>query len=146
MTPAGLLFALSTLMNNEEITACVRILTALARADGDVVVEEETAIGIMAAESETDLEWDFDSYVIVDVEREATLLSPESRRAVFEAALVVASIDVHWSPEEHALLARIRDAFGITDAFDLTLAEEEWFATMRGPRNELEEIERDFLH
>lgn len=128
-------------MDRFEAEASFRILVAIARADGHVAVDEERALAILARfDSARDLGQQ------IDVAREvARIRSPDVRRATFQAALALASVDGKCTPEEHALLTELRAALQIDDCPDLAVAEEAWLAKMKEPVADLSELEVTFL-
>jgi tellurite resistance protein len=128
-------------MERSEAEASFRILVAVARADGHVAVDEERALAILARFDAT-----ADISGQIDVEKEAEKIrSVDVRRATFDAALALASVDGRCTEEEHALLVRLRAALAIEDCPDLAVAEAAWIETMQDPLAEIEGLELEFL-
>jgi tellurite resistance protein len=127
-------------MNREEADACMRILVAVARADGNVAADEERALAALVGASQRDAPGE------IDVSAEARhLRTPEARRATFEAAVALASVDGRCSPEEHALLGRLEEALEIDSGPDLRVAEAAWLERVKQPLAELAAAEVTFL-
>jgi tellurite resistance protein len=128
-------------MDQIESDASFRILVAVARADGHIAADEERALAVLARlDSARDIEGQ------VDVAKEAAKLrSPEVRRATFEAALALASVDGQCTAEEHALLTQLRTALQITDCPSIEVAESAWLERMKTPLADLSDLEVQFL-
>ncbi len=128
-------------MDPSESEASFRILVAVARADGHIAADEERALAILAR---LDSARDMDGQV--DVAKEAARIrSPDLRRATFDAALALASVDGQCTQEEHALLIQLRVALDITDCPSVAVAEAAWLEKMRAPLAELSDLEVRFL-
>jgi tellurite resistance protein len=126
-------------MDKRETQAALRILVAVARADGRVSPEEASAFEIEGGGAGA-----FVSLGDVDVEAEARrIATPDGRRATMDAAVAMATVDGHCSDDERALLKRIGRAFGIEN---VDPAISKWLDTLGPARDELETVERDFLH
>ncbi len=94
---------------HREVLAGVRILVCVARADGHLTGEERAALeGAVQGLSEAT---SVDELLASDIDFElelAQLLSDDSRRQVYEAALVLANSDGEASPQELAVLERLQ--------------------------------------
>jgi tellurite resistance protein len=131
-------------MESTESRACLRILLAVARADGHVDQEEARALEVLgelaygsAAPRKTDA---------VDLEAEiAAVRSPGARRTTFEAAVALAELDGKCTPEEHRLLERLQRAFALDTDLELGADEAKWSSTLREPRKRLATAESEFL-
>jgi tellurite resistance protein len=128
-------------MDRNEAEASFRILVAVARADGHIAMDEERALAILARlDSAKDIQGQ------VDVAQEAAKIrSPEVRRATFDAALALASVDGLCTPEEHALLTTLRTTLDIKDCPDVAVAEAAWLEKMKSPLRDLSDLEVRFL-
>jgi uncharacterized protein (DUF697 family) len=116
-------------MNENESIAAIRIIGAVARADGAVTDDEKTAFRAAVAEFNpklpdgTDLERLLAEESDLDADL-AAVSSPVLRRAVFDTAIAMSLIDGATSADENAVLARIRAAFatsGETSVLERTL-------------------------
>lgn len=128
-------------MDTTEARACLRLLLAVAYADGELSTDEARIIGLHDPDGDTLL-----SAAPVDIEREvAVLRSEEARGTTFDAAVALADIDGRCTPGEHEVLERIRRALGVTDAPGLVRAEREWAERLAVPRAELNQADAAFL-
>lgn len=129
-------------MDRSEAQACLRILFVVALADGRVSPDEERALAILAGYG-----GDEAMPALLDVPAEvARIRSPAARRATFDAAVALATVDGRCSPEEHQLLEQLRVAFGIEDAPSVDSSEAAWREELREPLQRLAAEEVDFLH
>lgn len=128
-------------MDRTEARACVKLLLAVARADGVLTSDEARILALYDPDGDTDL-----SAVAIDVEREAACIrSPEARAITFDAAVTLADIDGTCTPSEHEVLERMRRALGITDAAGLARAERESAERLVASRAELAQADAEFL-
>jgi hypothetical protein len=99
-------------MTSDECKASLRVLLAIARADGQVHEREKDVLDFLAHHAfSTDtprLSMDLD--VEVDCAR---IRSEKLKRLTFSAALVIADIDEVRTEQETALLARIHKGLGL---------------------------------
>ncbi len=132
-------------MDAAESRACLRILLAVARADGKVDTDEARAVEVLAqhafgAEAPHKAE-------VFDLEAEiAAVRSPAARHTTFEAALAIAELDGKCTPDEHRLLGRLQHAFGFDADHELDADEGKWVNALKKPRKALEKATADFLH
>jgi tellurite resistance protein len=127
-------------MNHTEAEARLRVLCAVASADGEVDGTERQALALLGSGDAGRPDG------VVDVDREARRIgSLEARRATFEAAVAIASVDGQCTTDEHQLLERLRAALDLPDSFDLAVAEGEWGERLRPHRAELADADADFL-
>ena len=135
----GAALASAVFMESTEAEACLRVLCAVAAADGRVDKTEADALVALGNRSVPEN--------AVNVEREARRISStEARRVTFEAAVALASIDGRVDPAEHRILEQLHRALELTDSFDLAVTEGEWTDRLRAHRSELADADADFLH
>lgn len=133
-------------MTREEVDACLRILAAIASADGSMSSDESRALALLAG-SRSERRAELAQGTRVDLHREARRIEDlEARRATFEAALAIAQIDAVCTAEEHAMLVELRNALQLDDVVDVRAAEATWGRQMAEPRRALAEADRAFLH
>lgn len=132
------------MFDRNETEACLRILVAVAMADGTFTSDEERALGILASVEGASPR---DAPRTIDVAKEAARVrSKEARRAVFEAAVAMSEVDGACHPNEHALLVDLGRALGIEDAPKLAVKEEKvWHDELAASRERLAEVEARFL-
>lgn len=132
-------------MNRQEVDACLRILAAVANADGTLSSDEARALSLLAGSS-GESRAEVAQGARVDLLREAKRIEDlEARRATYEAAVAIAQIDAVCTPEEHAMLVELRNALQLDDVVDVRAAEASWGAQMDEPRRVLAEADRAFL-
>lgn len=129
-------------MSPAELAASLRVLLAVAQADGDVDSDERLLLAGVAEQIDASL--DSDERVDVDAAL-AQIASPEGKAITFRAAIAMASVDGQCSSDEHALLSKIRDALAPDDELPLEAAEEQWRARMRKTRARLDRASDAFL-
>lgn len=130
-------------MDPLETRTVLRLLHAVATADGSIGAEERRALTAAAEELRTELEADGP----VDMAAEAARIrSQEVRVATFEAAVALATVDGRCTPEEHATLERLRAALGLDLPMPVADRERTWEARMRTAREAMRAAEVDFLH
>lgn len=130
-------------MQQNETHAILRLLYAVALVDGDINQEEERVMTV-AREALRD---DLNVIDKVDIEAEAKQLkTQETKVATFEAAVALATVDGRCSPEEHALLERLRVALGLDLPLPVVDRETRWTERMAETRAAMRSAERDFLH
>ncbi|HSO32610.1 MAG TPA: hypothetical protein VLT33_08840 [Labilithrix sp.] len=128
-------------MDRTEARACLKLLLAVAHADGELSSDEARVIALHDPDGDTDL-----SAAAIDIEREAAcILSAEAKARTFEAAVTLADIDGRCTPGEHDVLDRIRRALGVTDEPGLARAEREWAERLAAPRAALAQADAAFL-
>ncbi len=101
----------------KEGAACLRVLVALARADGEITQEEHDALdtaleqlpGGAGLRPYLDEKVDFDSLL-------TEIHSPQAREQLWQAAYSMVHCDGTASPAEEALLGKIRAGFGVNEA------------------------------
>lgn len=130
-------------MERTEAEACLRILLAVARADGDIADDEARALEVLAG-----YHGDPDAApAAIDLERECRRLrTAELRRTTFDAAVALAAVDGRTTPEEHALLERLRTALEVPTVPELAKAEGAWREQLREPLRKIADAEVGFLH
>lgn len=132
-------------MDATELRASLRVLLAVAQADGEVDEAERDLL--LAAAGKLSVSTSSSQPLEVDVDAElAKLKSEDVRRLTYRAAHSMANVDGHCSPAELALLVRIHDAFGIGGKPDIEVAETAAAAQMRRVRSELQQVSDEFLH
>lgn len=102
--------------SDREVLAGVRLLVCVARADGQLTDHElaalDGAIQVLPAGSAGST---LEELLASDIDFDAELVqlrSPESRKRVYDAALVLANADGAASPEELAMLERLQPLQG----------------------------------
>lgn len=130
-------------MDRNETQAALRLLLAVARADGTVSQDEERALEVASEKlGET-----VPAEGSIDLGTEAArLASREAKIATFEAAVALATVDGRCAPEEHALLERLRAALGLDLPLPVVEREARWVERMREPRERMASAEIEFLH
>lgn len=102
-------------MTNDECTASLRVLLAIARADGEIHPREHEAIDVLAKTTFGSAAPGGDADADVDLEAECRkIASDRAKRLTFSAALVIADIDEQRSPEETELIVRIHKALALS--------------------------------
>lgn len=128
-------------MNDGEARASLRVLLAVAQADGKVGVDERQLLAHFASAPTPSVK----ERVDLDAEL-AKLESPDARRLTLRAAVSLADLDGRCTPEELEILVRIHAAMG--DGGELTLkavAQGQAAQTAR-LRAGLEQATASFLH
>jgi tellurite resistance protein len=131
-------------MDAREAQACLRILLAVARADGSIDDDEHHAIKQLASSLDVGAprlreELDLDAEI-------AALASADARRATFEAAIAIANLDGRCTKDEHALLERLQRGFELDGSLQLQAEEEAWSERLKEPRRILAKATVEFLH
>lgn len=139
LSPARVLLGRAA-MSSSEARARVRILRAVASADGEIVGTERLAIGVLAGEQAAEAKSSLD--LEAEIER---VRSEDARRTTFAAAVAIANVDGECNGDEHVVLDRIRAAFHTVEPQELALAEAEWRARLRLSRAELADADAEFL-
>lgn len=101
---------------NEEILASVRVLVAIAKADGKIHQNEEQAISNALEGAELPSGITAQSLLGSNVDLDAALAritSPELRTRTLSAACAMVYVDHEASPEEKQMLEKVRSAFGL---------------------------------
>jgi len=106
---------------NEEAIAAIRVVGAVARADGKISEEEKLAFRQTIAEFNPGLPEGVNVEQLlsddVDLDGElAKITSTIIRKAVYDAAIGMALVDGTASGEENEILKRIRTAFGTIES------------------------------
>ena len=131
-------------MERTETHAALRLLYAVAIADGTVSAEEERALAAAAEGLGDDVDR---SGVTIDIPAEAArLTSSAAKVATFEAAVALAAVDGRCTPEEHAVLERMRAALGVDLPMPVAEREQAWQQRMREARAAMRAAEIEFLH
>ena len=132
-------------MDAAESRACLRILLAVARADGKVDTDESHAVELLADKAYgAAAPHKGDAF---DLEAEiAAVRTPAARHTTFEAAVAIAELDGKCTPDEHRLLAKLYEAFELGEDHVLEIDEAKWVNALRKPRKALEKATSDFLH
>ncbi len=129
-------------MEPAELRASLRVLLAVAQADGDVDYDERHLLSGIG--SQLDVRLRSDERVDLSASL-AALRSDEARELTFRAAVAMANVDGRCSPEEHSLLMRIREGLALPDAVPLEVMEEEWGLRMQETRARIDRISDAFL-
>lgn len=131
-------------MERIETHAALRLLYAVAIADGNVSAEEERALTAVAEDLGVDVD---PSGLAIDIPAEAgRLVSKAAKVATFEAAVALAVVDGRCTPEEHAVLERMRAALGVDLPMPVAEREQAWQRRMREVRSAMRAAEVEFLH
>lgn len=100
-------------MANEECAASLRVLVAMARADGHIHERERDVLEFLAKHAlGADVSHVGDDSVDIEAEC-ARIESDKMKRLTYSAAMIIADVDEERSPEETELLARIHTALGL---------------------------------
>jgi uncharacterized protein (DUF697 family)/uncharacterized tellurite resistance protein B-like protein len=103
---------------NEEILASIRVLVAIARADGTIHPNEraavENAIGDAVLPGNVKLQTLLDENVDVAAQL-ARITTPEVRARTYEAACAMVYVDGDADTAEKRILEQIRSAFGLAE-------------------------------
>jgi len=127
-----------------EARAVLRVLHAVASADGRVDEEERRTLNVVGEQA--GMEPGREQVVDVDAELRH-IVSPVAQTLTVRAALAIAAVDGRCAPEEHALIARIHAAFGKKPGTEaLIAAEEKWLSRMGSARAAIARATDDFLH
>ncbi|MBS2017878.1 MAG: hypothetical protein JST00_33685, partial [Deltaproteobacteria bacterium] len=130
-------------MERRETEAALRLLHAVAMADGSITADERSALAAVAESLGAQPE----PGGAVDLAKEASCITSNAAKIVtFEAAVALAAADGRCSPEEHAILEWLRDALGLSLPLPVSAREERWEGRMRSARSTMHEAEVDFLH
>jgi tellurite resistance protein len=100
-------------MPNGECAASLRVLVAMARADGRIHERERDVLDFLAKHA---LGMDVGEVGAdaIDIEAEcARIESDKMKRLTYSAAMIIADVDEERSPEETKLLGRIHAALGL---------------------------------
>lgn len=105
-------------MDEREAIAAIRVISAVARADGKISEEERVAFQQAIAEFGPQLSSgaNFEELLTQPTDLAADLAevkTPLLRKSVFETAYAMSIIDGSASEEENKILAQIRDALGV---------------------------------
>jgi uncharacterized protein (DUF697 family)/uncharacterized tellurite resistance protein B-like protein len=103
---------------NEELLSGIKVLVALAKADGEVHAGErlaiENALDAVELPEGTTVMTLLDAAVDLDGEL-ARVHTADVKRRIYDAACALVYVDGDFSKDEKAMVARIAAAFGITD-------------------------------
>lgn len=132
-------------MDAAEARACLRILLAVARADGKVDTDEARAVELLAEKAYGAAAPQKNEAFDVDAEI-AAVTSPVARHTTFEAAIAIAELDGKCTADEHRLINKLYDAFELGEDHVLEVDEAKWLNALRKPRKALEKATSDFLH
>lgn len=132
-------------MDPNDTSAALRILLAVACADGRLAADEENLLDVVAERlNQAGAPHGLDG--AVDVAREARRIrSPEARRTTFDAAVALAAVDGECSPAEHALLVQLRDLLQVDATLDLDAVERRSIERAERVRGELDDVTVEFL-
>ena len=134
--------AIACCMDRNETEACLRILFAVAVADGTVSADEERALAILAGYDGSE-----EMPRLLDIQKEAgRIKSSAARHATFDAAVAIAEVDGRCTKEEHALLEQLRGSLGVPSLPPPAEAEVSWRERLEEPRAKLAAAEVKFLH
>lgn len=131
-------------MKSTEIEASLKVLLAVAIADGVVVPDERRLLSGVAEK----LGVPFTMHPISRSEVASALAAITSREAkdlTFSAAVALANVDGICSQAEHELLVQIRDALAPEKAIPLERNERYWEAKMRTARAQIDRVSDGFL-
>lgn len=129
-------------MTPAELRASLRVLLAVAQADGEVDHEERHLLSGIGSQLNVDVRSD----ERVDLSGALALLcTDEARELTFRAAVAMANVDGRCSPEEHALLMRIRTELALPAGVPLEVMEDEWSLRMEETRERIDRISDAFL-
>jgi len=141
--------------SDREVLAGVRLLVCVARADGRLTDHELAALeGAVQALPAGTRGASVEELLAADIHFDAELVqlrSPEARKSVYDAALVLANVDGAASPQELAMLERLQPLEGEATLFGQLVGEtrETLFPTrlptMHDPRQREVEIQEDTL-
>lgn len=101
-----------------EALAILKALFRVAVADGYLKESERLAIAALAERMRLPQEVSIENLVVEESQLEdllAEVKSPEARTALYESASEMANIDGEASPEEQAMLEKIRVAFELPE-------------------------------
>jgi uncharacterized tellurite resistance protein B-like protein len=131
---------------NQELLASLRILAHVARADAHVRSEERLALDALG-----ERDGGATAYELVHDKTEleellAAVKSPEIQRRTLIEAIALANVDGKCAPEEHALLLRIREGFGLADSIDLEHDSAAWKRRSAKVRKALDDATAAYLH
>ncbi len=131
-------------LDTTEASAVLKVLLAVAAADG--IVDDEERITLEAVAYRAGVEPDDDAVVDLDAELRC-IRSPAARQLTLRASFAIAAVDGRCSPEEHAILERVHAAFGVPLAIGaLVTGEQQWVTRMGSARAALTRATDDFLH
>jgi len=131
-------------ISSQEARAVLRVLHAVAAADGAVDEEERRTLDVVGEQA--GIEPGREQVVDVDAELRR-ITTPAAQTLTVRAALAISAIDGRCAPEEHALIARIHAAFGSKPGTEaLIAAEEKWLSRMGAARTAIARATDDFLH
>lgn len=105
-------------IERDEALACLRVLAAVARADGTIQSDERKSLAAAIESLELPEGASVDALVAEDVDVDAALAaitSAEAREQVYRSATFMAYADGGATPEERELVARIGAAVGATE-------------------------------
>lgn len=102
----------------EEAVACLKVLVAVAKADGRIQEGERKSLAAAIARFELPVSVSVEAVLEGDVDLDAELAkitSPEAREQVYRSASFLAAADGRSAPEEQALLVRIANVVQPSD-------------------------------
>lgn len=131
---------------NQELLASLRILAHVVRADARVRQEERLALDALG-----ERDGGATAYELLHDKTEldallAAVKTPEIQRRTLIEAIALANVDGKCAPEEHFLLTRIRDGFGLADGIDLVHDSAAWKRRSVKLRKALEDATTAYLH
>ena len=104
-------------LTDQEVTASLVLLVCMAKADGVLHDDERGALGAALEGIDLPEGMTLDTLLEEDLDIEDYLgdvTRPEARQAIYRSAFSMAYADGGCSPEEQAMLDRIRETFAIT--------------------------------
>ena len=130
---------------NQELLASLRILGHVARADARLRSEERLALEALAERDGGSAVEVLHDHTDLDTLLRA-VTSPELRRRTLIEAVALANVDGRCSPEEMAVLERIRDGLSVPDGVNLVADSAAWKRRSKKVRDALENATTAYLH
>lgn len=131
-------------MTHDECLASLRILLAVARADGEIHQRERDAIDVLARTTFGADAPDIATHL--DIEAECAKITDDKvKRLTFSGALVIADIDEQRSPEETAVIERIHKGLGLTGEAEGAILKTAHRARMGLLTMKLAEVQTEFF-
>lgn len=127
-----------------ELDASLRVLLAVAAADGHVDPDERRLLAAAATRLGSALAIRSVSAKELDGAL-AALASADAKDVTFRAAVALANVDGKCTADEHALLEKIRDALAPDASIPLERCEHDWAKRMRAARARIDHVEGGFL-
>jgi tellurite resistance protein len=131
-------------MEPRELDASLRVLLAVASADGAIDSDERRLLNAAAERLGGTLHVRAVSPRELD-DALSQIGTAEARDLTFTASVALANVDGRCTAEEHALLEKIRDALAPGGAIPLERCEHDWAKRMRAARARIDHVEGGFL-